>query len=112
MGFICVFIYYILNAIGSGNIGVMAVAIFFSYAAQVNVMLAVFNILPIPPLDGAKIFSAILPDKIYFKLMNYDRYIMIAVMVLLFTGVLNTPISWLTQVMYNFISIIPNLIFG
>ena len=112
MGFVSVFIYYIINAAGSINAGVAALGYFFLYAAQVNVMLAVFNILPIPPLDGAKIFSAVLPDKIYFKIMQYDRYIMIALMILLFTGLLNTPIAWLTNKMLDFISIIPRLIFG
>lgn len=112
MGFVSVFIYYIINAAGSINAGIVALGYFFLYAAQVNVMLSVFNILPIPPLDGAKIFSAVLPDKIYFKIMQYDRYIMIALMILLFTGLLNTPIAWLTNRMLDFISIIPRLIFG
>lgn len=112
MGFVSVFIYYIINAAGSINAGIVALGYFFLYAAQVNVMLAVFNILPIPLLDGAKIFSAVLPDKIYFKIMQYDRYIMIALMILLFTGLLNTPIAWLTNRMLDFISIIPRLIFG
>ncbi|MGN1203261.1 MAG: site-2 protease family protein, partial [Eubacterium sp.] len=112
MGFVWIWIYYILLAVGGSNVGISAVAYFFNYAAQVNVMLAVFNILPIPPLDGSKIFSAILPDKIYFKIMQYDRYIMIALMILLFTGLLNTPISWLTNLMIRLISIIPALIFG
>ena len=112
MAFVSVFIYYIILATGSSNVGIIAVAWFFWYAASVNCTLAVFNFLPIPPLDGAKIFSAILPDKIYFKIMQYDRYIMIGLMVLLFTGVLSTPIAWLTDLILNLISIIPNLIFG
>lgn len=112
MAFVSVWVYYILMAVGGSNIAVGAVAYFFSYAAQINVMLAVFNLLPIPPLDGSKIFSAILPDRIYFKIMQYDRYIMIGLMVLLFTGLLNTPLSWISNIMMKFISIIPSLIFG
>lgn len=112
MGFIAVFIYYIINAFASDNAGAMALGYFFVYAAEVNVMLAAFNILPIPPLDGSKIFSAILPDKIYFKIMRYDRYIMIALIVLLFTGLLNVPLSWIAEKLLYIISIIPSLIFG
>lgn len=112
MGFVWVFLFYIINSAGNSNAGMLAIGYFFYYAAQVNVMLAVFNLLPIPPLDGAKIFSAVLPDKVYFKIMKYDRYIMIALMVLLFTGVLNGVIGWLTNIMMQFISIIPQLIFG
>ena len=74
-------------------------------------MLAVFNLFPIPPLDGSKILAAVLPDKIYYKYMMYERYIMIALMILLFTGVLDTPISFLTSKLLNFISILPNLVF-
>lgn len=112
MGFISVFIYYILGAFHNGSTVMFAVMYFFYFAASVNVTLAVFNLLPIPPLDGSKILSAVLPDRIYFKYMQYERYVMIALFILLFTGILDTPISWLSSVMMRFISIIPNLIFG
>ena len=112
MGFVSVWGYYIFERIGTGNSFLQAVAMFFLYAAQINVMLAVFNLLPIPPLDGSKIVAAVLPDKAYYKYMMYERYIMIALMLLLFIGVLDTPISFLTSVLMRFISIIPALIFG
>ena len=112
MGFVSVWGYYIFARIGTGSSFLQAVAMFFLYAAQINVMLAVFNLLPIPPLDGSKIVAAVLPDKAYYKYMMYERYIMIALMLLLFIGVLDTPISFLTSVLMRFISIIPALIFG
>ena len=112
MGFISVWGYYIFARVGAGNSFLYAVAMFFLYAAQINVMLAVFNLLPIPPLDGSKIVAAVLPDKVYYKYMMYERYIMIALMVLLFIGVLDTPISYLTSILMRIISIIPALVFG
>lgn len=111
MGFVSVWGFFIFTKFtGSSAIG-SAVAYFFLYSAQINVMLAVFNLFPIPPLDGSKILAAVLPDKIYYKYMMYERYIMIGLMILLFTGLLDTPISFLTGKLLNFISILPNLVF-
>lgn len=112
MSFIFIFLTYFLMFIAPANNVINMVASFFSYAAQVNVTLAVFNLIPIPPLDGSKILTAVLPDKIYFNLMRYERYVMIGLFVLLFLGVLNGPITWLSNVLLYIISFIPSLIFG
>lgn len=112
MGFICVFIAYALSAIGGSSNTVSAILQFFLYAAQVNVMLAVFNFIPVPPLDGSRILTAVLPDKIYFSIMKYERYIMIAFMVIVFTGVIDRPLIAIVNFMMKIISFIPNLIFG
>ncbi len=77
------------------------VVTFFSFCASININLAVFNLLPIPPLDGSRLISVILPDKIYFSIMKYERYIMIAILVLLFTGILTTPLSFLSDLVYR-----------
>ena len=91
-----------------------AVLHFFSgaAAASINISLAVFNLLPIPPLDGSRIFAMILPDRLYEKYFRYERVIMIVLMVLLFTGILNAPLAFLNNIFSNFIFFIPNLIFG
>ena len=112
MGWVSIWLFYICNAYISNSTFGSAVTFFFLYAAKINVMLAVFNLLPIPPLDGSKILAGLLPSKAYFKYMQYERYVMIALFVLLLTGVLNGVISFLTGILINFISIIPNMIFG
>ncbi|MCQ2463192.1 MAG: site-2 protease family protein [Clostridia bacterium] len=78
-----------------------AAGIFMMYAATININLAVFNFIPVPPLDGSRILFAILPDKYYYKIMQYERYIAIGFMVLIALGILSTPISAVSGVIYN-----------
>ena len=52
-----------------------------------NLFLALFNLLPVPPLDGFKFFGALLPNRIYYKLMDYERYIGLAfIAIIIFAG--------------------------
>ncbi len=62
---------------------------------QVNITLAVFNLLPVPPLDGSRIFNLLLPARWYFRIMKYERYIMLGLFVFLFFGFLDRPLSFL-----------------
>lgn len=73
------------------------VNIFLSLGIQMNVTLAVFNLLPIPPLDGSRIFLVLLPTEIYFKIMRYEKYIYIVLVAALFFGLLDAPIDYITN---------------
>lgn len=66
---------------------------FFNLFIYMNVGLAVFNLIPIPPLDGSRIVMAFLPDRAYITVLKYERYISIALMVLIITGLLETPLT-------------------
>ncbi len=61
-----------------------------------NLTLALFNFIPVPPLDGSRILYVVLPDKLYFGVMKYERYISIAIMLLLYLGLLDGPLSWMS----------------
>lgn len=60
----------------------------FEEGFRMNILLGIFNMLPVPPLDGSKILSGILPSREYFKLLEYENYITIVFVILMFTGVL------------------------
>lgn len=77
--------------------------VFLSLGVQLNVTLMVFNLLPIPPLDGSRLLFAFLPTKAYFKMMQYERYIYIVFLVLLAIGVLDAPISFLSDLVLRVI---------
>lgn len=68
---------------------------------SLNLYLAVFNLLPIPPFDGSRLFLVFLPTRIYFKIMQYEQYIMIGIMLLLWTGVLSVPLGFLVNLLYK-----------
>lgn len=70
---------------------------FFFFAATININLAVFNLLPIPPLDGSRILQLLIPEKYYYKFLQYERYIVIVVFILILTGVLSTPLSLISS---------------
>ena len=68
---------------------------------SLNVGLGIFNLIPFPPLDGSKILAYFLPNKWYYRLMEYERYAMPILMILLFFGILDKPFSIMTGYVYN-----------
>lgn len=70
-----------------------ALMLFFYYMVAMNLSLAVFNLIPIPPFDGSRIALLFLPRNLYFKAMRYERQIMLAVLLLVFLGLLDIPLS-------------------
>ena len=73
----------------------MLISIFFRSGVEINVMLAIFNLIPIPPFDGSRIALAFLPSHVYFKIQRYEKYIFIAFFALLLTNILDPVLYFL-----------------
>ena len=106
---ICLLIGNALLHLGQNIVSGTAAATVFLFAfrlilrmAVLNVGLGLFNLIPIPPLDGAKVLFSFLPDRVYFAVMKYERYIMIVLFLLVsFGGVLDAPLNaCIRQVLY------------
>ena len=77
--------------------------------AYLSLSLAVFNLIPIPPLDGSKVLFSLIPDESYFKLMRYERYGMILLLVLVSTKVLGGPLSAATSWLFDKLFVLARL---
>lgn len=76
------------------NSGILAyLSLFFQYMAVLSAGLAVFNLFPIPPLDGSKVLFALLPNKAYAFVLKYERYGMVALLLILYLGGLDKPLG-------------------
>jgi Zn-dependent protease len=106
---------------------------------SINIGLGLFNLLPIPPFDGSRLLNVFLPEKTYFKIMEYERYIYYGVLgwllfgsyvtrilrsipiiatnpvlylisgIFSLSGVLNTVIGWVSNLMFSFWELFPFL---
>lgn len=86
---------------------------FLTFLTLINIGLGVFNLLPFPPLDGSKVFAAFLPENIYFKVMKYEVWGSIILLILLSTGLLDGILimvrTFIWDKMWNVVSLIFNI---
>ena len=86
-----IFVPYLMTNHSVWRYGVL----FLEYVAVLSAGLAVFNLFPVPPLEGSKVLIAVLPDRYYDKLMLVERYGMILLALLLIGGILDQPLMFL-----------------
>ena len=99
LAFIVYFIYGLVftpfggaYASGAGEIALNMV----QRAATLSIALAIFNLLPIPPLDGSKILFSLLSERDYYKLMRYERYGMIILILFVWSSAFDTTVGRVT----------------
>jgi len=69
--------------------------------AYISTALAVFNLVPIPPLDGSKVLFSLMPDKAYEQLMRYERYGMILLIIFISTSAFDSTVGRVTMLLFN-----------
>ena len=90
----------------SDTVWYSAVVVFFYYYVQVNVNLAVFNLIPLPPLDGSKILGAFLPEKAYQALLMNERNLSMILMILLVTNVIDKIMDVPCELLMSFVEML------
>jgi len=106
----------------SGNVLFELLYGLFNQLYYTNIWLMVFNLLPVPPLDGYKIFGSLLPNELYYKIMSYERYIgIIFLLIVMFGGgaisiilsaiavpfdsLIDKPLAWLFTALWRLLGL-------
>ena len=102
LAYFAMFIWSLLLPINNNDIiGILSK--FLIILAQINVGLAIFNLLPFPPLDGSKILMAFLPDDQYYTILQYERYGMIILVIVLISGFFDPLLFFLRSFAMDFL---------
>ena len=95
MAAVAMFFYLLIAYVAVPSEALYLVMDLLSIIISVNISLMVFNLLPIPPLDGSRLWSSLLPGRWAYTLEQYSRYITMGLFLLLFTGALDVPLYYL-----------------
>lgn len=103
---------YFIYVAGGGFAAVPFLSIFLSTTVTLNIYLAVFNLIPIPPLDGSKILAGLLPKTTAYKFLNtVERYGFLILMLLILFNITDMIMVPVANVILNFFTSILQLIF-
>ncbi|MDK2802518.1 MAG: site-2 protease family protein [Oscillospiraceae bacterium] len=95
----------------TGNVGpISGVMQVLNIMITVNISIGVFNLLPIPPLDGSRVAMYFLPEKIYFQMMQYEQILFIGLIILMSSPILNVPIQILSGIIFNILNFFTSFI--
>lgn len=114
LAFIAMVAYTLLGGMSfsSASFGFTLASVFYElayYMLMINLGLGLFNLIPIPPLDGSKVLTAILPERTYFRLMDYERYGFIILIILINTPFFNSFLNLCQSAVIRFFASIIGL---
>lgn len=115
LSFICVFIYYALYKFAPQFMFTSTgdfISSVLSYTGLISTGFGIFNLIPIPPLDGSKVVFSFLPDDKYYKFIEGAPWMNFLFIVLIFTGILNMPLGMLRAQMIQFFEMVAKMILG
>ena len=115
LSFICVFLFYALYKFAPQFIFTAAgnfISSVLSYTGLISTGFGIFNLIPIPPLDGSKVVFSFLPDDKYYKFIEVAPWMNFLFIALIFTGVLNSPLGMLRAQMISFFEMVAKMILG
>lgn len=95
---------FFYNALASGGTVATVIQQMLIATAYISCALAIFNVIPIPPLDGSKVLFSLLPEKAYYKLMRYEKYGFIVLLVLVWANVFTPFLTNGTQAVYDWLA--------
>lgn len=111
LGFVFLLLYKVLYYFVPANGVTDVIGLVLSFTVSINLQLAAFNLLPLPPLDGSKVLAFFLPERINYMMQQYQNYIMLGVIVLLyFTNILDYFINFVYGILYNVINFLSGFI--
>ena len=104
------FLASLLYRVGAAGAGMLWLFTFLLTTAMLSVGLGLFNLIPIPPLDGSKVLFALLPERAYYTLMRYERYGMLLLLALIWldfggsylTGAISSVYQWMAGLFFAY----------
>lgn len=115
LSFICVFIYYALYKFAPQFMFTSTgdfISSVLSYTGLISTGFGIFNLIPVPPLDGSKVVFSFLPDDKYYKFIEGAPWMNFLFIALIFTGILNMPLGMLRAQMIQFFEMVAKMILG